>query len=152
MANMLTISERQSKPPKIISPASFRFSKTCDFSGLNNNYDKTQVLRIGSLKDSDAQLITQKPLSWVKEITVLGVKFTATTQEMPELNYEVVLNKLEGAIVNWTNRSLTILGKILVLNTLLASQFVYKFLCLHSPSQVLSAYRKLATEFLWNSK
>ena len=103
------------------------FEDFCSFSGLKINYDKTQVLRLGSLKDSDAQIYTQKPLNWVKEITVLGVKFSTNSCMMIQNNYQAIMQKLRGLCTCWSNRSLTLIGKVLVVNPLLVSQFFYKF-------------------------
>ena len=36
-------------------------------TGLAVSYEKTAIYRIGSLRDSDAQLYSQKPLAWTNE-------------------------------------------------------------------------------------
>ena len=45
-----------------------------NISGLKINYDKTELLRIGSLKNSNARLYTQRQLKWTNEtVKLLGV-------------------------------------------------------------------------------
>ena len=112
-----------------------------------------QVLHLDSLKDSDVILHTQKPLSWVWEITVLRVKFSAITNMIGELNYLQLLNKVNGLALDWKTRSLTLNGRVLIVNTLLVSQFVYKFLNLSSPSiATLGAFTHLVKDLLWPNK
>ena len=126
------------------------FEDFCSFSGLKINYDKTQVLRLGSLKDSDAQIYTQKPLNWVKEITVLCVKFSTNSCMMIQNNYQAIMQKLRGLCTCWSNRSLTLIGKVLVVNSLLVSQFFYKFLGLYSLAKnILTEFKGLVKSLIW---
>ena len=48
---------------------------------------------------------------------------------------------------------LTVLGKIKVVNSLIASLVVYKLLCLSSPpSQLFKEYNEMISKFIWKSK
>ena len=59
------------------------------------SYDKTTVLRIGSLKNSDAKLFTQKVLNWTSDkINVLGIKVANDTDKVVRDNYELLLAKV----------------------------------------------------------
>ena len=54
-------------------------------AGFTINYDKTMAYRIGSIRDTDAELITQETLSWTNEgINVLGVFVHADNNIMLE--------------------------------------------------------------------
>ena len=56
-------------------------------------------------------------------------------------------------MATWSLRCLTVIGKILVVNTLLVSQFVHKLLCLYSPSEeVLNKFHRIITQFIWSKK
>ena len=66
----------------------------CDFSGLKINYDKTQIMRIGSLKNSDATLYTQKSISWSRRVKILGMTFTPDSEETIEINYKCLMEKM----------------------------------------------------------
>ena len=48
-------------------------------------------------------------------------------------NLETIIGKIDNVITHWSLRSLTPIGKILVVNSLLISQAIYKLTCLFSP-------------------
>ena len=103
------------------------------FTGLRPNYDKTQIMRIGSLKDSQAVLFTQKTVSWSRRVKILGLWFTADKKEMCKLNYDTLSGKIDAILNAWHSRGLTPLGKITVINTLVVSQMVYYFMNMYNP-------------------
>ena len=122
-------------------------------SGLQVNYDKTQVLRIGSLAKSDAKFYSQKPLQWSTTIRVLGIDISADKQYMHESNYEKLIQIMSKVLDPWKGRTLTIMGKILIINSLLASQTVYKFMVLNLPTDnVIKKMKQIITTFLWDGK
>ena len=95
--------------------------------GCSVNYDKTTVYRIGSLKNSDAKIYTQPMLRWSNDpIEILGVKVSTNTNELLHLNYDSIIQKVIGTFTNWRKRNLSLYGKVLITNTLVASLFVYK--------------------------
>ena len=123
------------------------------FSGLCINYDKTQVLRVGSLRHSDAKLYSLKPLQWSRRIKVLGLIVTHNTHEMIEFNTVKIKNKIQGVVEAWQNRSLSIIGKILVSNSLLISQAAYTLLYMYSPDKTFfDTVKKMIIKFIWDNK
>ena len=65
----------------------------------------------------------------------------------------MLLTKIKSLTTVWSLRSLSIIGKILVVNTLLVSQFVYKMLSTYLPTQeFLKEFRKIITKFIWDNK
>ena len=60
-------------------------------TGLRINYDKTQILRLGSLRHTEAKLITQSTISWSHRIKVLGLYLTADKEETIQINYDKVV-------------------------------------------------------------
>ena len=125
-----------------------------DVSGLRINYDKTSVYRIGSLKDSDAKLYTQKPIQWTNEpVNILGVWIDHNEQYMVELNYKHLLEKTEEILNRWSNRTLSLVGKIQVINSLVASLYVYRMSVLPTPPpQTLLQINNMYEKFLWKGK
>ena len=72
---------------------------------------------------------------------------------MHHLNFQTLLDKVQAIIQTWSVRSLTVLGKISVINALFLSQFVSKLLCTNSQEEnQLIQFKKLVTEFLWDKK
>lgn len=125
-------------------------------SGLTLNYDKTQIMRVGSLRDSDAQFYTQKPLNWIdpyalKGIRVLGVN--VGTKTALESNYDDLLANLDKIIHVWQQRNLNIMGKIVLINSLMMSITVYKILMTVFPPEEFSLkFKQKILRFLWDDK
>ena len=65
-----------------------------EVSGFTVSYDKTQIYRIGSLVNSDAELYTQNSIKWTNQpINVLGVWIHHDLQTVMELNYNPIIDK-----------------------------------------------------------
>ena len=68
------------------------------------------------------------------------------------LNFQEKKEKISKIIENWQFRRLTLLGKITVIKSLLASQLVYILSPLPTPSGYLKEINSLLYKFLWNGK
>lgn len=122
--------------------------------GLAINYDKTVVYCIGSLCNSEAKLYTIKPLAWTNDpISVLGVTITNDLALLGVLNYADILNRVQTICNMWGNRMLSLSGKVLVVNTLIASLFVYKMSVLPNlPKIFIQQFNAIIHKFLWEGK
>lgn len=125
-----------------------------DFSGIQVNYDKTTVYRIGSIKDSNAKLYTNKPFLWTNNpITVLGFRITNDYDEMQRINLIDAFVKAQEICNRWKRRNLTLSACIIIVNNLIASLFVYKITCLDNISEMyLKEYENLVKNFLWEGR
>ena len=123
-------------------------------TGFSVNYDKTKLYRIGSLKNSKDELITQRSIAWTSEpINVLGVWICHDKIESIARNYDTLLVKVKAILGAWRSRSLTLIGKILIINTLIASLFVYKMLVLNNlPEKIIKQLESEFQLFIWNGK
>ena len=121
-------------------------------SGFTVSYDKTTMYRIGSLRHSDATMYNLDQFIWSNEdITVLGV--TIAHNNVLEKNYQDIVGKAKRVLDSWQNRSLSLMGKVQVINTMVGSLFVYKMLVLpHIPQGVVKKLYNLFREFIWNKK
>ena len=121
-------------------------------SGFTVNYNKTQIYRIGSLRSSNAILYTQKPVSWTNEtVKVLGINITHEEQQLMAANYDNLIVKTESILKSWNRRSLSLIGKINIVNTLVGSLFVHKMTVLPIiPAGTLKKMDSLIQRFLWN--
>lgn len=87
-------------------------------TGFKVNYDKTSISRIGSLKDSNAQIYTSKPFRWTNSPPkILGITVCTDISKMRQDNYNCVLKKVEHISKIWANRNLSIMGKNVVINS-----------------------------------
>ena len=123
-------------------------------TGLKINYDKTELLRIGSLCNSQAKLYTQKPVNWTNDpLLILGVNVTQSRKDLVEANFPQLLTKIQNVSKIWKMRNLTIYGKILLAKSLLISQLTYKLSLLPTPSkEYLKEVNSLISNFIWNDK
>ena len=118
-------------------------------TGLKISYDKTTIYRVGSLKDSDAQLYTSKNLVWSSgDVDLLGV----TIENGPPTSggYESTIRKMKEVCNTWVLRQLTLMGKVLVVNALMGSLFVYKMQVLPNLTKSqLKSIDSIIKKFLW---
>lgn len=132
----------------------FEYTEFEDFVGLRVNYNKSEILRLGSLRHSDAKFITTLPLKWSDgPLKILGTLITPNYANMVKINFDLILLNVEGLLKSWETRGLTLIGKIQVINSLANSRIAYKLQCLPSPSEeFFDKYKSLVTQFLWNGK
>ena len=124
------------------------------FSGPTINYDKSVAIKLGPLRDSDARYYTMKKLFGSDgAVKILGIYFHPDQQVMEQLNYWNTLKDIEAILNKWTNRALSLNGKITVINSLIASKLVYKMLATPTPSRnCFKAYKQIILQFLWDGK
>ena len=148
-----TDSYMKTKAP-VISAFFSTLDRFCKISGFAINYDKTTVYRIGNIRNSDAKCYTQKNLHWTNDpVNVLRVIVHEDEERILELNYNPLLDKAKGIMDAWRKRNVSLIGKVAVVNTLIASLFVYRMTALRTlPDATVKRYKQLVSEFLWNGK
>ena len=100
-----------------------------NISGLKINFDKTQVVWIGSKKFSTSAIKTKWKLSWgANKFKVLGIIFNIDLEQMIKDNYTSKLKHLEKITKRWGKRALTPIGKITVIKTFMISAFNHVFI------------------------
>ena len=58
-----------------------------------------------------------------------------------------------GVLTMWRKRNLSLIGKVMIINTLVASLFVYKMYTLPLMSiQLIKKLEKLCSNFIWNDR
>ena len=121
-------------------------------SGFTVSYEKTTLYRIGSLRHSNAMMYNMDQFAWSnQDITVLGI--TIAHQQLVEKNYSGIVEKTKQILGAWNNRGLSLLGKVQVVNTLIASLFVYKMMVLPQiPPNIVKCLDNTVREFLWNGR
>lgn len=122
-------------------------------SGLKVNYEKSEALWIGKLRNSNETLFLQRKLTWARrKVKALGVWFSTIEGASGQLNFEEKIEKLKKTADNWQLRRLTLLGKITVIKSLLASQLVYILTPLPTDQKLLEEINRLLFSFLWDGK
>ena len=121
--------------------------------GLKVSYDKTNVYRVGTLVKSNARLYTQQNFRWTHEnIDILGVKLSCDGEPVRE-NFDKIVEKIKLVCETWYNRKLSLMGKILVINSLMGSLFVYKMsTMLYIEEYDIIKIEKLFHNYLWGGR
>ena len=123
-------------------------------SGFTVSYEKTTIYRIGSLRISDARLITQDQVNWTSEsVKVLGVTVISDEVQYIKANYGPVLTQATNTLKTWSNKSISLIGKVCIVNTLIASLFVHKMMVLPNLTQeFLKQMEESIESFIWNGR
>ena len=118
------------------------------------NYDKSTVYRVGLLSNTNAKFYSQRKLIWSDNpVEMLGVKITRNKQEIMSLNLDNVIQKGAAILALWEACSPSLFGRILIVNSLVASLFVYKFTVLPLLSQqYVNDIHNMFKRFIWNGK
>ena len=124
------------------------------FCGLKVNYDKTEILRIGSLRATDASYYSGLPLHWSdRPVKILGILVTGSNTKMAVLNYKQLMSTTRNICQIWSKRSSTLLGRILIVNTLIVPTWVCTLQVLKTPpKEIISEFKKVISQFLWEEK
>ena len=140
--------------PGSLSALMGTFGKFSEFSGLQINMEKSQILQIGNVREPNAELKKEaQNMQWCEEINILGILFSADRACMLQSNYGLLMEKMRKTLEPWRARSSTLMGKVQIVNSLMLSQAVYKLLTINSPSNEATVkIRKMITEFLWDKK
>ena len=122
-------------------------------SGLIVNYEKTSVYRIGSMKNSNARLYTTKPLAWESRgLNILGTTITHHSSLLSD-NYDEIQQKMQTIFKSWSHRNLTLIGKILVINSLIMSLYTHQLYVLPNiPQKMQKKIEDDIQRFIWNGR
>ena len=120
------------------------------YAGLSLNKEKTEAMWIGA-----AKMKKDKPcgLNWTsKPVKALGIWFSTDLSLMYRLNFEERLKKLQIVLNIWSQRDLSLKGKITVIKTLALSQMLYLTSVMYISKDDIIHIQKLLNNFLWSSK
>jgi hypothetical protein len=119
------------------------------FAGLKLNKTKTEAVWIGKCKNYN-----DKPLGlkWVKEVHSLGIFFSYDTDYVVQKNFTDRIRIFKQILDLWSQRDLSIIGKITILKSLAFSTLTYQCCSLTPPENFLDNVSNLAFKFLWNGK
>ena len=124
-----------------------------NISGLQLNYKKTEALWIGSMTDCKHKLCPEKNFKWPKKkVKMLGMWFSTDPNITISLNYSDKIENITSILEGWKFRRLSLLGKIVVLKNLVASQLVYILTSLQTNHEAIQKINTLCYAFLWNRK
>ena len=80
------------------------FDEFYEFSGLKINYEKAQILHIGTNDNNFVRPISEKPLKWVEKVRILGIDFVSDTEKLIQLNVTDIVKKIDMLMQAWSSR------------------------------------------------
>ena len=117
-------------------------------SGLTINYSKTEGMWIGSCRNN-----VSKPfgIKWPnKPIKALGVYYSYDLALLREKNFIENLDKIKKLLYLWSNRGLSLYGKVTVIKSLVIPKFVYTCSLMPVADEFVKELNRLIYKFLWN--
>ena len=128
------------------------FQEFKNHTGFQLSYDKMTLYRLNSLTCSKAELYTTEGIKWTNtQLNILGVEIHTDTEKVLQANYDCIMDKVTGILKSWKNRNLSLVGKINIVNTLIASLFVYKMYVLPELStKYINQLNDHMSKFIWN--
>lgn len=121
--------------------------------GLRINLQKLLIYRIGAIRDNTC-ILNSHGIPWENKcLKILGIEVTKDKTEMEKQNIEPLIVKMEAIANSWTSRGLSLVGKVLIINTLLMSLLVYRVAVLPSlTGEYVRKINKVWSAFLWSGK
>ena len=117
-------------------------------SGLLANMEKTKAFQINRQTP-----LNKYDLNWPKEnIKLLGITITDDMKEHYEENFMPKIRCMHSLLRIWLQRKLSLKGKIVVINSLIMSLFVFPISITYVPKNVLDEIDKAVFSFLWDNK
>ena len=128
--------------------------KFAKVSGLKLNREKTQIIWLGSKKNSRIKYLQHLNMVWNPvEFKILGVWFTQDLKGMEIKNYNDKMTEVRALFKAWLKRLITPLGRIAVLKSLILSKLIYLWMLLpNPPDSFIKELQKLCFSFIWNKK
>ena len=98
-------------------------------------------------------LCREHNLDWEQgPIKILGVTFSQEVFNIWDINSQDTIAKIEKIIKIWSQRKLTLPGRITVIKSIALSKFTHLFISLpNSSDELLKRLDKIFYKFLWNS-
>ena len=144
--------------PSCIQKFFEEYERLTKLSGLTLNADKTEILKI---KSTNLRLFNTLPyrvnylgethqLKNNPEIKVNGILMCQDENDTRKNNVEATLRKIDNQLKRWSRRSLSILGKVLVVKTFGISQIIYLMQSMCLKPDDFKLFNSLLYKFIWN--
>ena len=120
------------------------------FSGLILNRNKTEGIWIGKLKNCKDKI---RGIKWTQNpVKALGIFFGHDKEECQKLNWEKRIEEIKNQFTACGKRNLTIMGKILIIKTLILPKFTFLASSCVVPKMYIKEIESCFNRFIWNGK
>jgi exonuclease III len=123
-------------------------------SGLKINYDKTCNVWLGSKINSNVKYMEHINMSWnPPKYKILGLWYTNDLAKMAELNLMDKFNETKKLFITWMKRTITPIGKVAILKSLILSKLIYLWIMLpNPPDDIINQLQLMCYKFIWDKK
>ena len=119
-------------------------------SGLKINSTKSEASWLGKYRNNCSKL---HDLKWPQDpIVALGTAFSHDAYKCEIKNFHEKETKMQQMFNLWSQRDLSLYGKITIAKTPGLSKMIFSSACLPTPSHIVSSIDKMITAFVWNNK
>ena len=119
------------------------------YAGLKLNKSKTEAMWIGKNMNNTT---TPLNIKWVKHIHSLGIFFSYDSDYVVQKNFMDRAREFKRILDMWSQRDLSLIGKITVLKSLAFSKVIYQCGVLPCPPKFIQHLNDLAYKFVWSNK
>ncbi len=119
-------------------------------SGLKTNIEKTKAKYIGRVLEPD---YFPHGLSWIKTpLETLGIHITTNPDEILNYNFKPKIATLKKKLSIWKQRSLSLKGKITIINNLALAPLIHCASLIEVLEQVIKEVNNIIQNFTWDGK
>ena len=105
------------------------------------------------MRNTIVRWYSKTKLSWAESVEVLGITVNEKDDQMIDENILPVLEKIKIILDTWKIQGLSLIGKILVCNSLVSSLLIYKMSVLPLlPQSIYKNFERLLLDFIWDGK
>ena len=127
------------------------FQNLIKASGATINFEKTKILPINT---NQITLLQERlPHTTIKEqyeaIKILGILFCQGLKQAAFINWQSTPTKLQNHINKLSPRELSLMGKAIILNTLILAKTAYLSNTLPIPQDILTQIHKQIFHYIW---
>jgi hypothetical protein len=119
------------------------------YAGLKLNKTKTEAMWIGRDINNNT---TPLDITWVKEVHALGIFFSYDTDSVIQKNFMDRAKEFKQILDMWSQRDLSLIGKITILKSLAFSKIIYQCGVISPPKNFVNHIIDLSYKFIWNNK
>ena len=119
-------------------------------SGLKLNQTKSEILWLGSMRNRKDTILDLQMSG--EPVYALGVHFTYDLEVSEKKNFFDKLGSLKKTLNMWSQRDLSIVGRINIIKTLALSKLVFICSVMNTPREFSKEVNKITFDFIWNHK
>ena len=131
------------------------YERLTKVSGLELNAEKTELMRLGNNNAIMYHVSYKNQIHSIKsqdEVKINGIYFQRNKDAMIDRNVNSAIQKMDQHFKNWSRRSLSTLGKIVITKTFGISQIIYLLQSVTLKDSHFKQINAILYKFIWNRR